>query len=373
MKVAIVHDWLNQNGGAERVLEEFHSLYPDAPVYTSMYAPDQMPAAYKSWDIRTTWMQRLPLVTKKHQLFMPLYPVAFESHDLSGYDLVVSSSSAFCHGVLTRNETCHVCYCHTPTRFMWNYFDYAKREGLSGWKRRLLAPSLFKLRQWDRVSADRVDCWIANSSLVKKRIAKFYRRTAQIIFPPVDTSRFVPQASYDDYYLVLSRLLPYKRIDLAIEACNRTKSRLLIAGSGRGTEQLKKIAGPTVEFLGRVPEDQLSGLYARCRAFLFPGEEDFGLTPIEANAAGRPVIAYKAGGTLDTVVPGVTGEYFTEPTVDSLVSAMATFDPGAYDPVAIRAHAEKFDATVFRRQFQTFVASSMESYRQGIPVFDEGG
>ncbi|HEY3413203.1 MAG TPA: glycosyltransferase [Armatimonadota bacterium] len=371
MKVAIIHDWLNQNGGAERVLEEFHAMYPDAPIYTSMYDAERMPAAYKSWDIRTTWMQRLPMVTKKHQLFMPLFPAAFETIDLSGYDLAISSSSAFCHGVLTRTEACHVCYCHTPTRFIWNYFDYAKRERLSAWKRRLLAPYLFKLRQWDRTSADRVDYWIANSGLVKDRIAKYYRRTAAVIYPPVDTARFVPEAGYDDYYLVLSRLLPYKRIDLAIEACNRTKSRLLIAGSGRGTEQLKKLAGPTVEFLGRVPEEQLSGLYARCKAFIFPGEEDFGLTPLEANAAGRPTIAFKAGGTLDTVLPGVTGEYFTEPTVDSLVAAMTAFNPDAYDPAKIRAHAETFDTKVFRAQFQDFVKRSMEAYAKGIPVYDQ--
>jgi glycosyltransferase involved in cell wall biosynthesis len=370
MKVAIVHDWLNQNGGAERVLEEFHAMYPDAPIFTTMYDPDRMPAAYKQWDIRTTWMQRLPMVTKKHQVYMPLYPMALESLDLAGYDLVISSSSAFCHGVLTRPETCHICYCYTPTRFMWNYFDYVKREGLAKWQQRLLAPQLLRLRQWDRVSADRVDYWIGISNLVQQRIAKFYRRTSDVIFPPVDTSRFTPETSYDDYYLVLSRLIPYKRIDLAIEACNRTKSRLLIAGSGRETERLKKLAGPTVEFLGRVPEEQLSSLYARCQAFLFPGEEDFGLTPLEANAAGRPVIAYKAGGTLDTVVPGVSGEYFTEQTVDNLAAALTAFNPDAYDPKRIRSHAETFDTKVFRERFGAFVERSMAEYRTRIPVFD---
>lgn len=367
MKVAIIHDWLNQNGGAERVLEEFHDIFPDAPIYTSMYDPQRMPVSYRQWDIRVSWMQKLPGVTKRHQQYMPLYPMAFESFDLSGYDLVLSSSSAFCHGVLTRPETCHICYCYTPTRFMWNYFDYVQREGLAKWQQRLLAPFLFQLRTWDRVSADRVDYWIGISNLIRDRIAKFYRRESVVIFPPVDTSRFTPSDGHDDYFLALSRLIPYKRIDLAIEACNRLKARLLIAGSGRETERLKKLAGPTVEFLGRVPEERLNELYARCKAFIFPGEEDFGLTPLEANAAGRPVIAFKAGGTLDTVVPGVTGEYFTEQTVDNLTGVMERFDPDAYEPAAIRAHACKFDKSVFREQLMTQINRWMGDYGKRIP------
>ena len=368
MKVALVHDWLNQYGGAERVLEEFHALFPEAPVYVSMYAPEKMPADYRSWDIRTSWMQRLPLVTKKHQPFMPLYPVAFESFDLSGYDLVLSSASAFCHGVLTRPETCHVCYCHTPTRFMWNYFDYVKRESLGTNQQRALVPLLFNLRTWDRVSADRVDYWIANSRLVRQRIAKFYRRTSEVIHPPVSADRFRTSDGFDDYYLVLSRLIPYKRIDLAVQACSRIGARLVVAGSGRETDRLKKMAGPSVEFVGRVDDDAMVDLYARCKAFLFPGEEDFGITPLEAMASGRPVIAYSSGGVLDTVVPGETGEFFTEQTVDSLAAALTSFRPDAYDPMAIRAHAETFDASVFRQRIMEFVMARLADYRAGIPT-----
>jgi glycosyltransferase involved in cell wall biosynthesis len=370
VKVALVHDWLNQYGGAERVLEEFHALFPDAPVFVSMYEASRMPQAYRSWDIRTTWMQKVPLVKKKHQPFMPLYPAAFESFDLSGYDLVLSSSSAFCHGVLTRPETCHVCYCHTPTRFMWNYFDYVKRENLGQQQQRALVPILFSLRTWDRVSADRVDYWIANSRLVRQRIAKFYRRQSKVIHPPVNAARFQPSDGHDDYFLALSRLIPYKRIDLAVQACTRIGARLLVAGSGREAERLKRLAGPTVEFLGRVDDEQMVQLYARCKAFLFPGEEDFGITPLEAMASGRPVIAYESGGALDTVVPGVTGAFFGEQTVDSLVRALESFDADGYDAAAIRAHAETFDSAVFRARIRDYVDACMQRYHAEIPTFD---
>jgi glycosyltransferase involved in cell wall biosynthesis len=313
-------------------------------------------------------MQRLPLVTKKHQPFMPLYPVAFESFDLTGYDLVLSSASAFCHGVLTRPETCHVCYCHTPTRFMWNYFDYVKRESLGRNQQRALVPFLFNLRTWDRVSADRVDYWVANSRLVQQRIAKFYRRSSTVIHPPVSADRFRPSDGYDDYFLVLSRLIPYKRIDLAVQACSRLGSRLVVAGSGRETERLKRMVGKSVEFVGRVDDATMVDLYARCKAFLFPGEEDFGITPLEAMASGRPVIAYGAGGVLDTVIPGETGEFFPEQTIESLMSTLQAFDPDAYDPAKIRAHAETFDSSVFRQRILDFVTARLDEYHAGIPT-----
>lgn len=372
MKVAVVHDWLNQYGGAERVLEEIHTLFPDAPVYTSMYAPERMPAAYREWDIRTSWMQRLPLVTRKHQPFMPLYPAAFESFDLAGYDLVFSTASAFCHGVLTRPETCHICYCHTPTRFMWNTFEYIRREKLKPYQQRLLAPFLFNLRTWDRVTADRVDYWIANSRLVQQRIAKYYRRSSVVIHPPVSADRFRPSDGHDDYFFVLSRLIPYKRIDLAVQACTRLGAPLKVAGSGRELDRLKRMAGPSVEFLGRVSDDAMVDLYARCKAFLFPGEEDFGITPLEAMASGRPVVAYGAGGALDSVNPGVTGVFFQEQTVESLASALESFRPEDYDPVAIRAHAETFDASAFRARIMDFVRDRMAAYQKAIPTVEHG-
>ncbi|MBN1640047.1 MAG: glycosyltransferase [Anaerolineae bacterium] len=363
MRVALVHDWLNQVGGAENVLEHLVSLYPEAPIYTSIYWPEAMPARYREWEIRTTWMDKLPMVHRHHQPFLPLYPVAFEGLDLSGYDVVLSNKSGFCHGVITPPETLHVCYCLSPTRYVWRYHDYARREGLGRLARAALAPVLSALRVWDRGAADRVDRYIAISTEIQRRIHKYYRRESDVIYPPVDTARFAPADEYDDYYLVVGRQVPYKRIDLAVQACTELGLPLKVAGSGRDQARLRKMAGPTVEFLGYVPDRELPALLAGCKAFLFPGAEDFGIAPLEAMAAGRPVIAYAYGGALDTVVEGVTGILFPEQTARSLAEAIRRFDARAYDPWAIRRHAERFDAAVFRERIAAYVAQAWEEHR----------
>lgn len=361
-RIAIVCSWLNQYGGAERVLETLHEMYPRAPIYTSMFSPKAMPRQFATWDIRTTFLQQVPFSRSHHQLFLPLYPIAFEQLDLAGYDLVVDVSSAFSYGVLTRPETPHVSYCLTPARFLWNYHEYARRESLGPLARVALAPLLTWLRSWDVEAARRVDHFVAISRLVERRIRKYYGRESSIIYPAIDVHRFepAPPREVEDYYLVVSRLIPYKRIDLAVEAFNRLRLPLKIVGSGRDRTALQKMASPNVQFLGRVPDTDLKRLYARCRAFIFPGEEDFGLTPLEAQAAGRPVIAYGAGGALETVKEGVTGEFFTAASAESLAQAVVDFRAERYDPVEIRSQAERFDVEVFKRQFGAFVARLLE-------------
>lgn len=365
MRIALVHDWLNQMGGAERVLENLVALYPSAPLYTSIYRPAVMPSHYRQWDIRTSWMDGLPLVKRHHQAFLPLYPMAFESLDLSEYDVVLTNKSGFCHGIITPPETLHICYCLSPTRYVWRHHDYLEREGLGRASRTVLAPLLSFLRLWDRNAADRVDRFVAISTEIQRRIQKYYRRDSAIIHPPVDTSRFAPAASHDEYLLVVGRLVPYKRIDLAVRACSELHLPLKVVGGGRDLERLTAMAGPSVEFLGWVSDDVLPELMARCRAFLFPGAEDFGIAPLEAMASGRPVIAYAYGGALDTVVEGKTGALFQEQTVESLAGALQRFDGDDYDPAMIRAHAEQFDTMVFRQRMATFVTRAWEEHEHG--------
>lgn len=356
MNVALVHDWLNQIGGAEDVLDQLVRYYPGAPVFASMYAPALMPDHYRTWDIRVTWMDRLPGIHDHHQRYLPLYPLAWRGVDLSGYDVALSNKSGFCHGVRTGPETLHICYCLTPTRYIWNLDSYLAREDFGAGVRaaaRLVA-RLFK--RWDYAAAQRVDHFIAISTEIQQRIRRYYHRDSTIIYPPAEVAdRFAPSPVTGDYFLIVSRLIPYKRIDLAVQACTQLGLPLVIGGKGRDRERLEALAGPTVQFLGYVPDADLPDLFARCRAFIFPGLEDFGITPVQAQAAGRPVIAYKGGGALDTVIPGKSGQFFDELTVDSLVSALRAFDASAYDPAAIRAHAMHFDASVFRQAITTYV------------------
>lgn len=368
MKIALVHDWMNQIGGAEDVLEALVEMYPDAPIYTSLYRRDRMPSHWQHWDIRTGFIDRLPWARKKQQLYFPLYPFAFEQFDFSEYDLVISNKSGFCHGIITGPETVHVCYCLTPTRYVWRYHQYAEQENLGRMTRALLPPFLTFLRQWDRLAADRVDHFIAISQEIRRRIGKVYRRDAAIIYPPVDTSRFTPSSRVEDFYLFVGRLVPYRRLDLLIEAFNRMQRPLLIAGTGRDRERLEAAAGPTVQFLGFVPDDDLPDLLARCRAFLFPGEEDFGIAPIQAMAAGRPVIAYAGGGALETVLPGQTGALFAEQSVAAIIDAVESFDTTAVNPVTIRHHAEQYDTAVFKQQLRKFVARKLEAHQQARQI-----
>ena len=361
MKVALVHDYLNQMGGAERVLMALHEIFPDAPIYTSIYDPKRVDPAFQNMDIRTSFMQKLPLVTKYHQPYLPLYPFAMESLDLRGYDLVLSSSSAFSKGVITRPETMHICYCHTPMRWCWNYYEYVEREHLGRVARTILPFLITRLRVWDQMSSMRVDYFIANSPVVAERIRKYYRREAVIVPPPVDASRFTfdPNTQLEDYFLIVSRLIPYKRIDLAIQACNQLQLPLVIIGSGRDEEALKKMAGPTIRFMGRLSDEEVLYYFAHSRAFLFPGEEDFGITPLEAQAAGRPVIAYGAGGALACIIDGITGAFFHEQTVESLIEVLTSFNEHKYHPQTIRNHALEFDKPRFHRRTLQFVEAKM--------------
>ena len=385
-RVALVHDWLNQLGGAENVLEELVALFPRAPIYTSMYAPRQMPDAYRRWSIHTSFMQWLPGVATHHQAYLPLYPLAFHRMDLSGYDLVLSNKSGFCHGVQVRNRerngykqthnaydqndsntnsnsqrALHVCYCLTPTRFLWLYDHYREREQIGGALHAVLQPVLRLLRRWDWRAAQRVDHFVAISRTVQKRIETIYGRESVVIHPPVDTIYFAPDpvtlvTKTEDYYLIVSRLIPYKRIDLAVNAFNRLPDRkLLIVGDGRDRAALAAQAGSNVHFLGRQPREKIRELLRGCQAFLFPGLEDFGIAPVEAISVGRPVIAYGGGGALDTIVPGVTGTLFAQQNAESLYQTLACFDPNAYDPAACRAQAEQFSVAQFRHKLSAFL------------------
>lgn len=355
MRVALVHDYLNQYGGAERVLEALHDLYPDAPVYTSMYEPDAMPDHFRTWDIRTSFLQRMPLARRFHRAFLLLYPPAFESFDLHYFDVVISNSSSWAKSVITPPETLHICYCLTPMRFAWNYREYVARENLGRPIRRLLPVAIHYLRMWDAVTASRADRYIGISRAVVGRIRKYYGREADLIPPPVD-ARAIPMGTESgENYLVVSRLIPYKKIDLAVVACSRLGLPLTVVGPGRDRARLEALAGPTVKFVGRVSDAEVHAALASCRAFLFPGEEDFGIAPVEAMAAGRPVVAYAAGGALDTVVDGITGRLFSPQTVDALADRLARFDPADFDPRTIREHALRYDTRSFQEAISAYV------------------
>jgi len=361
MRVAIVHDFLMQMGGGEKVVEVLHGMFPDAPIYTSVYDPNAMPAYYRTWDIRTSFMQRLPLKHITHRLALMLYPMAFESFDLSQYDLVISSSSAFAKGVITQPHTLHLCYTHAPMRYAWSARTYLCNERASRLARLLLAPGLHYLRLWDVIATSRVDRFIANSNAVQQRIEKFYRQPSDVVFPPVDTSRFSISPEVEDYYIIVSRFVPYKRLDLAVEAFTRLGLPLKVVGEGRQKEALQVHAGKNVEFLGRVDDLELPRLLARARAYIMPGEEDFGIAPVEANACGRPVIAYAAGGALDTQCHGVTGVLFREQTVESLCDAVREAERIHFDPKVIRDCALQFDTCAFEANIRRIISSELHA------------
>ena len=362
MNLALVHDWLNQRGGAEDVLETLVNIYPASPIYTSLYAPDLMPDFYREWDMHTLWTDRLPRIHTHHQPYLPVYPLAWGGLDLSQYDVILSNKSGFCHGLRHDAKSLHICYCLAPTRYVWQLDSYIVREGFGKAVDLGLRPLIAAMRRWDFEAAQRVDHFIAISTEIQKRIYHYYNQPSEIIFPPVDTQRFQPSATVEDYFLMISRLIPYKRIDLAVQAATRLNLPLKVGGKGRDLDRLRELAGPTVEFLGYIPDANLPDLMARCKAFIFPGLEDFGITPVQAEASGRPVIAYGGGGALDTVIPGKTGELFSEMTVESLMTVMQNFDASAYDPRVTRAHAEKFDTAIFTRQITEYVEQAWDRF-----------
>ena len=365
LKLALVHDWLNQIGGAEDVLDVLAHHFPDSPIYTSICAPELIGAHCRSWDIRTLWMDKLPAIHQRHQFYLPLYPLAWNNLRLSEFDVILSNKSGFCHGLRFDPGALHICYCLTPTRYVWQLDSYLEGEELGKAAERLLKPLVALLRRWDFAAAQRVSHFVAISSAIKERIRQFYQRDAIVIFPPVDTTRFrpAPADTIEDYYLIVSRLVPYKRIDLAVKAATELQLPLKIAGAGRDLERLRAVAGETVEFLGFVPEEALPQLMAKCKALIFPGLEDFGITPVQTQAAGRPVIAFQGGGALDTVVPAVTGEFFAQATVESLKAVWRTFDPNAYNPDQIRRNSLRFDTAVFTERITAFIEQAWHAHQ----------
>lgn len=366
MRIALVHDYLNQYGGAERVLEALHDLYPAAPVYTSLYDRARMPPSFRGWDIRTSFLQRLPVHVRLARAYLLLYPWAFAALDLRGYDLIISSSSAFAKGVVPAAGARHICYCHNPARFLWNTADYMRSEGLGRPAQALLGPVLARLRRWDLTANERVHAFIANSRTVAERIRRYYGRESSVIHPPARVSTFPLAQGPGRYFLTGGRLVPHKRFDVAVVACTRRGLPLRVFGAGRDRARLERLAGPTVSFLGRVSEADLRELYRDCRAYLFPSEEDFGISPLEAMACGRPVLAYAAGGAMETVVEGQTGLFFPRQEPEALAELLAAFRDQEFDPQEIRRHAEQFDVPRFQEQIRRLI-SSVFSSRPGSP------
>jgi glycosyltransferase involved in cell wall biosynthesis len=324
LKVALVHDWLVSRGGGERVLFDLHEMFPDAPIYTLVYDEQKAPAWCLDCDIRTTYLQKIPPARSHHKMLLSLMPRAWEALDLSEFDLVISSCSSCCKGVITRPDALHVCYCHSPIRYVWDlYYDYlAQTDPIRRAAMKRIIPGV---REWDFIAAQRVDAYVSNSTYVGKRIKKYYRRTSTTIHPATPVAAHTV-AEPGGYLLVVSRFVRYKRVDLAIEACNQLGRRLVVVGSGGEEEKrLRELAGPTIEFAGRVSDECLADLYAHADAFLFPGIEDYGLTPVEAMASGVPVLAYGEGGALETVSDGETGLFFLEQTSSALASCIERF------------------------------------------------
>lgn len=370
-QIALVHDNFAQMGGAEKVAESLYKMLPSPTLFSTLAVQERLTPALREAKINTTWMQWLPRLQRYYRHYFLLYPFAVESMDLSAYDLVVTSCFGYAKGVRKHSEALHVCYCHTPMRWVWRYEDYAAREQFSAFRRAVLPSALAGLKRWDLQAARRPDYFIANSHIVAQRIRDVYQRDAVVIPPPIDVNRFQPCAEQEDYFLVLSRLVPYKRIDLAVEACTQLRKRLVVIGDGPDRQRLEQMAGPTVSFLGRQPDDVVEHYVSRCRALLFPGEEDFGMTPLEVNAAGRPVIAYRGGGATETVIEGETGLFFNRATPASLASAMMVFEKYSWNQTVLRRHAERFDESVFAKRFLDFLLqviphSQVESFSTSV-------
>lgn len=344
-------------GGAERVAEAMHDSFPSAPIYTTVALPQSLPHRLKTADIRTSALQKLPALDRRFRHYFMLYPLAVEHFDLSQYDLIFSSSSGYAKGVHRHRNAIHVCYCHTPMRWVWRYEDYVARERFGRVARATLPFLLWGLRRWDLRASRQPNYYIANSRLVARRIKQVYGREAFVIPPPIEVNRFQTSNEVGDYYLVLSRLMPYKRIDLAIEACKRANRRLVVIGDGPDRARLESLADDRIEFLGRQSDEIVNYYASRCRALLFPGEEDFGMAPLEANAAGRPVIAYRGGGAVETIEEGTTGIFFDQPDSRALGEAIEKFESLRWDQAVLRRHAEKFDRTVFTFRVLQFLGS----------------
>jgi glycosyltransferase involved in cell wall biosynthesis len=366
MRVAIVHELLHKLGGAERIVKIFADLFPEAPIYTLVYDEMKVGNMFPKERIRTSILQKYYRIIKRPQPLINKMPLAIELFDFTGFDLVISSSSAFAHGIITPLQTKHICYCHSPMRYAWDYtHEYRKEKSqglLGGIKDFLISRSLLSIRQWDKVASDRPDLYIANSQEVQRRLRKYYQIESQVIYPAVDTERFALSAQKRDYYLIISALTPFKKIDLAIQVFNQIKKPLYIIGSGDQEEELKRMAGQNIKFLGRQDDQAVTQYLEKARGLIFPGEDDFGIVPVEAMAAGTPVLAYKKGGVLETIKEGVTGEFFTEQTVDSLLYGLNRLEKNekSYNLRNLRIQAEKFSKTQFIKQWLKLIKQVMQ-------------
>lgn len=368
MKVALIHDHLAQDGGAEKVLKVLADMFSEAPIYTLLYEKKQVAKYFSNRQIETSIIQKLPGGVKHYQWYLFFMPMAVEFFDLREFDLVISDTSSFAKGVITNPDTLHICYCHTPTRYLWSdthqYINELKYNKLI---KKIISLILNRIRIWDRLAADRVDLFIANSKTVQKRITKYYRRHSALIYPPVETDKLyisdIEKIKPEErYFLIGCRLAPYKRVDIVIEAFKKLggEYRLKIFGDGVDLKRLKKIArsADNIEFLGRVTEQEKAKLYSQALAFINPQEEDFGITAVESMASGRPVIAYARGGALETVLDGKTGLFFPEQTADSLMMTLRKFDYSNFSPEECRRQAERFSVANFKRQIFDFIADN---------------
>ena len=359
LRVAIIHHWLVTMRGGERVVEALCEMYPQAEIFTHVYNPDRVSDTIRAHTVHTSFIDRLPKARRLYQWFLPLMPMALERFDLREFDLVISSDAGPVKGVVTSPDTLHLCYCHAPMRYIWGM--EAEYLANARWSARTAFPFIAHyMRLWDYAAAARVDTFVANSTAVARRIKKFYRRPAQVIPPPIDCAAFAPAPS-EDFYLLAGQLVAYKRPELAIEACNRTGRRLVVIGEGERLASMRRLAGPTVTVLGAQPHAVLRDHYSRCRALLFPGEEDFGMVPVEAMASGKPVIALGKGGALDTVVDGVTGVLFRQATPEALIAAIERFEEieGGFDQDRIVAHALTFDRAIFKQRMRAVIEASL--------------
>lgn len=367
MNVVLVHESLTRLGGAERVLMELHYLFPDAPIYALLQDDNLVQSLFPDAHIHPSFLRTFPKwLRKRERMFLPLLPVVPETFDLSRFDVVISSASAFAKGVVTRPGTLHICYCHAPTRYLWDWYPQILDDHrLHGLRRAGLVLLLHYLRMWDQTSARRVDRFIANSETTKRRIRKYYGRDADVIYPPVDVDRFTPTAENKGYFLLVSRLAPYKRADLVVNTFNKLELPLVIVGTGRDADRLRRLAGRTTIFNGHVPDAELPAVYAGARAVIFPSDDDFGIVPVEAMASGKPVIAFRRGGATETIIEGVTGEFFDEPVEAFLAETVRQFleKEKTYDVQRIRKQAEKFSRDVFRAAITTYVERAWDEWQ----------
>lgn len=365
-KVALVHDWLVSPGGGERVLLALHQLWPEAPIYTAAYDPNKFPE-FKNADVRPTWLNRIGLAKRRHQLFSIPRAWAFKGLDLSDYDIVISSASAEAKYVRTGPNTLHICYCHTPIRYYWSDYQwYLKNFPIKSlrWLVPLIMPALIgPLRRMDYKAAQKVDVFVANSRFVAERIKKYYDRDSTVVYPPVATSRFKAGGGPGEYYLVFGRQVAYKRLDLAVEAFNKLGLPLLVAGVGEEAAKQQALSGANIRYSGRVAEADLPAVFEKATALVFPAEEDFGITPVEAMAAGRPVIAYGQGGVTESVVDGQTGLLFAPQTAEALSAAVTKSQAIKWDGAKIRTHAEQFDEAVFKSKIKALVAQQYAQFK----------